>query len=71
MPQNDIDKLLKLFLLLYAEDTIIFSETPEGLQKGLTKVKEYCDKWKLKLNVDKCKIIVSQEAKFEIFLFLP
>ena len=39
-PQNYIDNLLKLFLLLYADDTIIFSETPEGLQKGLTKVKE-------------------------------
>ena len=37
--QNDIDSLLKLFLLLYADDTIIFSETSDGLQKGLNKVK--------------------------------
>ena len=39
--------ILKLFLLLYADDIIIFSESAEGLQKGLDILKDYCDKWKL------------------------
>ena len=36
--------MLKLFLLLYADDIIIFSKSAEGLQKGLDILKEYCDK---------------------------
>ena len=67
MDESDINNFLKLFLLLYADDTIIFSETPDGLQKGLTKIKEYCDKWKLKLNVGKCKIVIFSRGKVRSF----
>ena len=35
--------LLKLFLNLYADDIIIFSETADGLQRGLAILKDYCD----------------------------
>jgi hypothetical protein len=53
----------KLFLLLYADDTIIYSETAEGLQQGLNNIKQYCDKWKLKLNAGKCKVVVFSNGK--------
>ena len=46
--------LLKLFVLLYADDTVIFSETVEVLQRSLSKVKIYCNSWNLKLNTTKC-----------------
>ena len=67
MDEMDTNKLLKLFLLLYADDTILFSETPSGLQLGLIKVKEYCDKWRLKLNVNKCRIVIFSRGKVRKF----
>ena len=39
--------LLKLFLLLYADDIVIFSESASGLQNGLNILHVYCQKWKL------------------------
>ena len=62
-----ISQLLKLFLLLYADDTAIFSESPSSLQKGLTKMKQYCEKWNLKLNVNKCKIVIFSRGKVRKF----
>ena len=44
---------LKLFLLLYADDITLFSETAEGLQEGLNLLSNYCDRWKLTVNTDK------------------
>ena len=59
---TEINVLLTMFLLLYA-DTVICSETPGELQKGLNIMKSYCDKWQLKLNVKKCKMIVFSRGK--------
>jgi hypothetical protein len=59
----DENVLSKMFLLLYADDTVIFSETVEGLQQGLSQVKVYCDQWQLKLNASKCKVIVFSAGK--------
>jgi hypothetical protein len=53
---------LKLFLLLYADDIAIISETKEDLQNGLNILKDYCDEWKLKLNVNKTKIMVFKKG---------
>ena len=55
---NDLLVYLKLFLLLYADDTIIFSESPEGLQKALQCLEEYCQIWQLKVNTSKTKIMI-------------
>ena len=48
----DIDSV-KLFLLLYAVDMTIFSETPEGLQEGSNILENYCIRWKLTVNTEK------------------
>ena len=58
MSDKDIGIFIKLFVLLYADDTIIFAENAQDLQRGLSKIKEYCDKWKLKLNTNKCKVVI-------------
>ena len=50
--------MLKMFLLLYADDIIIFSDTEYGLQRGLDILKDYCNKWKLIVNINKTKIMV-------------
>ncbi|KAL4233737.1 hypothetical protein ACF0H5_008417 [Mactra antiquata] len=54
--------MLKLFLLLYADDIVIFADTPDSLQNGLTILKEYCDKWKLVVNVQKTKILIFKKG---------
>ena len=47
--------LMKMFLLMYAVDIIIMTETPEDLQLGLNILEQYCNKCKLKLNKTKTK----------------
>ena len=66
MPEDDLNAFLKLFMLLYADDTAIFADTPEKLQMGLNRMKLYCDRWTLKLNPNKCKIIIFSRGKVRI-----
>ena len=44
--------------MLYADDIVIFAEDQAGLQEGLDVLFIYCKKWKLKVNVDKTKIML-------------
>ena len=48
----------KLLFLVYADDFVIFAESSEMLQIEIDKQCEYCEKWKLRLNTEKSKIIV-------------
>ena len=43
--------------MLYADDTVLMAETPEDLQKQLNIFHDYCLAWKLKVNIDKTKIV--------------
>jgi len=45
--------MTKLFLLLYADDIVIFADSAEELQKGLEVLHVYCQRWKLKINAKK------------------
>ena len=54
--------MLKLYLLFYADDIVIFSNTSEGLQNGLGILSDYCIKWKLTVNIDKTKIMVFRKG---------
>ena len=51
-------KYLNLLLLMYADDTVIFSESIEGLQEMLNCLNIYCYKWNLCINTDKTKVII-------------
>ena len=53
---------MKLFLLLYADDMTIFSETAEGWQVGLDILEKYCDRWKLTVNTEKTKMMVFRKG---------
>jgi hypothetical protein len=46
-----LDKL-QIFLLLFADDTVFFSYTQEGLQLLLNKLNQYCTEWGLTVYVD-------------------
>ena len=49
---------IRLFVLLYADDTILLSESAEKLQTMLLNFETYCNDWKLKVNLDKIKIVI-------------
>ena len=50
--------MLKIFMLLYADDIVIFANTKEQLQNSLDLLLEYCNRWKLTINISKTKVIV-------------
>ena len=56
-PNIDI-QMLNLFLLMYADDMVIFAETPDGLQHMLNSLHNYAVKWDLTVNTEKTKVIV-------------
>ena len=56
--ENNLDIYLKLFILLYADDTTLLAETANDLQTQLDAFYEYCNLWKLKVNADKTKVMV-------------
>ena len=55
--------LLKLLVLLYADDTALVSDSAEGLQKGLDALASYCTTWKLQVNVSKTKVMIFERGK--------
>lgn len=44
---------LKIYLLLFADNTVLFSYTKEGLQLLLDKLHNYCTMWGITVNTDK------------------
>ena len=61
--RNDAIVYLKLLLLLCADDTVIFSDSHQGLQKALENLEVYCKIWKLTVNVDKTKVVIFERRK--------
>ena len=49
------DVMLKLFTLLYADDTILLSESITDLQNMLNILNDYCKRWHLTVNAEKTK----------------
>ena len=68
---SSLDIFMKLFIILYAEDTVLMAESSSNLQTLLDKFYLYCDTWKMKVNVDKRKIVVFCKGQLpKIILFL-
>ena len=49
--------------MLYADDTVLMSENVDGMQTMLNVFSEYCNTWKLEVNVAKTKVIISSKRK--------
>jgi len=55
---NGIDvNMFKIFLLLYADDIVLFADSKAELQTSLNALYDYCQKWKLVVNTNKTKIM--------------
>ena len=59
---NHIDAIsldeIQIFMLLFADDTVIFSYSKESLQILLTNLHDYCIKWGISVNIDKAVVMV-------------
>ena len=49
--------------LIFEEDVVGVSETPEGLQEPIEKALEYTTKWRVTANVKKSAVVVCNEDK--------
>ena len=78
---NDIDEIFdgntndpfvlestKMNCLIYADDLLLLSETKEGLQSCLDSLQLYCDNWKLKINIDKTKVMIFSSGRIDTSL---
>ena len=55
---DDIFIFLKLFLLLYADDIVLLSESAEDLQTAFNVYENYCRIWKLSVNITKYTVLI-------------
>ena len=55
---QDIIDLFQKFILLFADDTILMSDSLQELQILLNKLSEYCKKWNITVNIGKTKVMV-------------
>ena len=60
---DDTVTYLKLLILLYADDTIIFAESIHELQAALNGLSHYCKIWGLEVNVEKTKVLIFSKRK--------
>ena len=49
---------IQIFKLLFADDTVLFAESPDDVQILLDGLKAYCDKWNISVNTEKTKVVV-------------
>ena len=54
---------IQLLVLLYADDTVLLSNSKTGLQKSLDCLFDYCKNWKLTVNINKTKILIFNSRK--------
>ena len=54
--------MFKLFLISYADDIVIFANSKEQLQLNVDALYEYCQRWKMIVNINKTKIMVFRKS---------
>ena len=54
--------MFKMLMLLYADDIVMFANSVEELQQSLDLLLNYCNIWKLTVNVSKTKVMVFRKG---------
>ena len=49
---------LHISCLMYADDIVLLSKSAKGLQTLLCRLEYFCNKWNLKVNINKTQIII-------------
>ena len=60
---------MRLFLLLYADDAVVFAKSPEVLQLILNDIESYSTLWGLKINTRKTKAMIFEKGRHTHFDF--
>ena len=60
---------MQIYVLLYADDTVIMSKSPEDLQNNLNIFAKYCSDWKLEVNKSKTKVVIFGARRNSNFAF--
>ena len=60
---DEIAVYFKLFLLLYADDSVIFAESVTEMQSCLDAICTYCNIWSLTVNTNKTKVVVFSNSR--------
>ena len=60
---------LRIFILLYADDTVLFGKNEQDLQFCLDEFERYCTNWKLTVNTEKTKNMVFSGQDLEEYQF--
>ena len=63
LSNDDINFFINMYTLLYADDTLVFAESPEEMQLALNEVGVYCQTWGLSIHPDKTKIVIFSRGK--------
>ena len=60
---------LKVFILLYADDTAILADSADDLQHALNIYADYCEFWRLTINRQKSKVLIFSKGKLSNYSF--
>ena len=60
---DDIEFFINMYILLYADDTLILAETPKQLQLAMHAASDYCKTWGLSINQTKTKVVIFARGK--------
>ena len=60
---DEFTTFFRLYLLMYADDTVLLAESPEDLQTSLNTMKDYCSMFDLEINIDKTKVMIFSRGK--------
>ena len=60
---ENIDGLLRLVVIMYADDTVIIANSATQLKRAMKGLEEYCKNWQLQVNCSKTKIIVFGKSR--------
>ena len=60
---------VNLFMLLYADDVVLFGKSPQILQQMLNNLNEYSVSWDLNVNTDKTKIMIFENGRKTSMMF--
>ena len=64
---------LKLFLILFADDQVVFAKSPQTLQSMLIDIENYCETWRLKINTSKTKAMIFEKGRrthYDFYIYI-
>ena len=66
LDSDDVDSVtideIRIFMLLFADDTVLFSYTANGLQILLNNLYSYCTTWGISVNTEKTCVMVCKKG---------